>query len=340
MTSSMLLEAQEYKKHTGYPSPCHDDGTPEGGTGMTSGATSKHGASQPESRRAHNKVLLARSLKKRFRRKALKRADSPGASLPGLSTLTDPCAELQTATHGAAPLVTPGATTTFATAELARVLAEPRASQSGSEEQARRTGGDATAATSHAEDRDFPDATMNSGAGPVMKCSPCPLCGRCCTGHIRRRITAGVVDAYCTHGLPRMGIHEWTTMWKQPHSSDAESGSAPIGATSEEASGSTCTQSSDDAQDGGARYDPGDLGDPHGPWRLCCLCSRLVGDDTDSHGVAVMDCIDCENPIHWECAKRGGRCGRTSFDWSKKQRRSKRPRRMVLEVEYEWFSCA
>ena len=31
--------------------------------------------------------------------------------------------------------MTPGATTTFATAELARVLAEPRASQSGSEEQ-------------------------------------------------------------------------------------------------------------------------------------------------------------------------------------------------------------
>ena len=131
----MLLEAQEYKKHTGYPSPCQDDGTPAGGTGMTSGATSKHGASQPESRRAHNKGLLARSLKKRFRREALKRADSPGASQPGLSTLTDPCAELQTATHGAAPLVTPGATTTFATAELARVLAEPRASQPGSEEQ-------------------------------------------------------------------------------------------------------------------------------------------------------------------------------------------------------------
>ena len=72
-------------------------------------------------------VVLARSLKKR--------ADSAGASQPGLSSLTDPCAELQTATHGAAPLVTPGATTTFATAELARVLAELRASQSGSEEQ-------------------------------------------------------------------------------------------------------------------------------------------------------------------------------------------------------------
>ena len=71
---------------------------------------------------------------------------------------------------------------------------------------------------------------------PVMKCSPCPLCGRRCTSHTRGRITAGLVDAYCTHGLPRMGVHEWTTMWKQPHSSDAESGSAPIGATSEEPS--------------------------------------------------------------------------------------------------------
>ena len=46
---------------------------------------------------------------------------------------------------------------------------------------------------------------------PVMKCSPCPLCGSRCTGHTRRRITAGLVDAYCTHGLPRMGVHEWTT---------------------------------------------------------------------------------------------------------------------------------
>ena len=33
-----------------------------------------------------------------------------------------------------------------------------------------------------------------------------------------------------------MDVHEWTTMWKQPHSSDADSGSAPIGATSEEPS--------------------------------------------------------------------------------------------------------
>ena len=138
----MLLEAQEYKKHTGYPSPCQDDGTPAGGTGMTSGAASRHGASQPESRRAHNgKWYTIEEFQayythwEWFWREALKRADSPGASQPGLSTLTDPCAELQTATHGAAPLVTPGATTTFATAELARVLAEPRASQSGSEEQ-------------------------------------------------------------------------------------------------------------------------------------------------------------------------------------------------------------
>ena len=202
----MLLEAQEYKKHTGYPSPCQDDGTPAGGTGMTSGAASKHGASQPESRRAHNgKWYTIEDFQayythwEWFWREALKSADSPGASQPGLLTLTDPCAELQTATHGAAPLVTPGATTT-----------ELRASQSGSEEQARRIGGDATAATSHAEDRDFPDATMNSSATtlassltedieavpqtdfPVMKCSPCPLCGSRCTGHTRRRITAGL----------------------------------------------------------------------------------------------------------------------------------------------------
>ena len=149
MTSSMLLEAQEYKKHTGYPSPCQDDGTPAGGTGMTSGAASRHGASQPESRRAHNgKWYTIEDFQayythwEWFWRAALKSADSPGASQPGLLTLTDPCAELQTATHGAAPLVTPGATTTFATAELARVLAEPRASQSGSEEQKDNESGD------------------------------------------------------------------------------------------------------------------------------------------------------------------------------------------------------
>ena len=41
--------------------------------------------------------------------------------------------------------------------------------------------------------------------------------------------------------------------------------------------------------------------DPHGPWRMCCLCSRPI-DDTDSHGVAATDCVDCYNPIHWECA--------------------------------------
>ena len=102
----------------------------------------QHGASQPESRRAHNgkwytieEFQAYYSHWQWFWREALKRADSPGASQPGLSTLTGPCAELQTATHGAAPLVTPGATTTSPTAELARVLAEPRASQPGSEEQ-------------------------------------------------------------------------------------------------------------------------------------------------------------------------------------------------------------
>ena len=85
----MLLEAQEYKKHTGYPSPCQDDGTLAGGTGMTSGVASRHGASQPESRRAHNgKWYTIEEFQayythwEWFWREALKRADSPGASQP------------------------------------------------------------------------------------------------------------------------------------------------------------------------------------------------------------------------------------------------------------------
>ena len=50
---------------------------------------------------------------------------------------------------------------------------------------------------------------------------------------------------------------------------------------------------------------------PHGPWRLCCLCWQPVGDDIESHGVAVGDCIVCDWPIHWECAKElPGNCGR------------------------------
>ena len=36
-------------------------------------------------------------------------------------------------------------------------------------------------------------------------CSPCPLCGKPCTGHL-----ASPGDAYCTHSLPDMDIHEWT----------------------------------------------------------------------------------------------------------------------------------
>ena len=51
--------------------------------------------------------------------------------------------------------------------------------------------------------------------------------------------------------------------------------------------------------------------DPHGPWRLCCLCWHPVGDDIDSHGVAVEDCIECDWPVHWESVKeKPERCGR------------------------------
>ena len=51
--------------------------------------------------------------------------------------------------------------------------------------------------------------------------------------------------------------------------------------------------------------------DPHGPWRLCCLCWRPVGDDIESHGIPVVDCIDCDWPIHWECCKHNetDKCG-------------------------------
>ena len=51
--------------------------------------------------------------------------------------------------------------------------------------------------------------------------------------------------------------------------------------------------------------------DPHGPWRLCCLCWRPVGDDIESHGSAVVDCMQCYWPIHWDCCKHNetNKCG-------------------------------
>ena len=48
----------------------------------------------------------------------------------------------------------------------------PAAAQPGSSEQARRTGGDATAATSHAEDRDFPDADVFREIAEQVKRTP------------------------------------------------------------------------------------------------------------------------------------------------------------------------
>ena len=36
-------------------------------------------------------------------------------------------------------------------------------------------------------------------------CSPCPLCGKPCTAH-----ELNPAEAYCSHSLPRMDIHEWT----------------------------------------------------------------------------------------------------------------------------------
>ena len=59
-----------------------------------------------------------------------------------------------------------------------------------------------------------------------------------------------------------------------------------------------------------AALDCADL-DPHGPWRLCCLCWQPVGDDIESHGILVVDCTVCDWPIHWQCCKHNetNKCG-------------------------------
>ena len=65
----------------------------------------------------------------------------------------------------------------------------------------------------------------------------------------------------------------------------------------------------DAAREEEAASDCADL-DPHGPWRLCCLCWQPVGDDIESHGIPVVDCIECDWPIHWECCKHTpNKCG-------------------------------
>jgi len=38
----------------------------------------------------------------------------------------------------------------------------------------------------------------------ILVCKPCP-CGKPCTAH-----ELNPAEAYCSHSLPRMGIHEWT----------------------------------------------------------------------------------------------------------------------------------
>ena len=45
-----------------------------------------------------------------------------------------------------------------------------------------------------------------SARQPLSTCSPCPLCHQACSAHRRNPF-----EAYCSHGLPHMGIHEWTS---------------------------------------------------------------------------------------------------------------------------------
>ena len=39
----------------------------------------------------------------------------------------------------------------------------------------------------------------------LSTCSPCPFCHQACSAHGRNPF-----EAYCSHGLPHMGMHEWT----------------------------------------------------------------------------------------------------------------------------------
>ena len=78
-------------------------------------------------------------------------------------------------------------------------------------------------------------------------------------------------------------------------------------------------QAARDAREARLRAPEADLDDcaleadlhPHGPWRLCCLCWKPVGDDIESHGILVVDCTVCDWPIHWQCCKHNetNKCG-------------------------------
>ena len=45
-----------------------------------------------------------------------------------------------------------------------------------------------------------------SAQQPLSTCSPCPFCHQACSAHGRNPF-----EAYCSHGLPHMDIHEWTS---------------------------------------------------------------------------------------------------------------------------------
>ena len=50
-------------------------------------------------------------------------------------------------------------------------------------------------------------AKCSQEAPPLSTCSPCPFpfCHQACSVHGRNPF-----EAYCSHGLPHMGMHEWT----------------------------------------------------------------------------------------------------------------------------------
>ena len=69
-----------------------------------------------------------------------------------------------------------------------------------------------------------PGRAKRSARWPLSACSPCPLCHRACSAHAKNP-----AEAYCSHGLPHMGIHEWTPSWAVVVEDGARKGSGGRG---------------------------------------------------------------------------------------------------------------
>ena len=129
-------------------------------------------------------------------------------------------------------------------------------------------------------------------------CDPCPKCGQTCTAHCAQSRTAHC-DAYCSHGLPGMQIHEWESKGRlmteklnhvrmtaiAPEFVPAESGAVSCG----------------EATSAGSRQGVSSLESEGRPEEiLCALCQQ--------QGIATH-CSTCDRRCCWRCLCTCGRCG-------------------------------